>query len=204
MPVSLNFFSNSEYFKGSSSVSLTSASERQIGKYTSPVFINYGYGIRIDTYNLKNDQIFSQANDELNLSTFSGGNLKYSILRETYLEIPVNLSFVLNPKYKDFEGVRYLDATKKQLRVGLGLYGGVRIGNRIRYKYSNAESGKNIFVQKVENGVNPFIFGSKFSIGYNGINIFVKKDFSSVFNNSANISEKNALQIGIELATINF
>ncbi|MFC6267947.1 hypothetical protein [Frigoriflavimonas asaccharolytica] len=201
---SFNFFNGSQDFKGSLSTSITSVRERQIGKYTSPLFINYGYGIRVDTYQLKGNQVLSQANDQLNVSPFANGDLKYSILRESYLEIPVNLSYVLNRKYIYQEGEKVLDADANQWRVGVSLYGGVRIGNRIRYKYSNAESDKNIFIQKVENGVNPFIFGTKLSIGYAGFNLFVKKDFSPIFNSDANIAEKHALQIGIELATFNF
>lgn len=203
---SLNFFKNPETinFGQSRSSSITTVSERQIGKYTSPVFINYGLGIRYDMYVLKNNQVFTQNSNQLNLSTFTGGDLKYSWLKESYLEIPVNVSFVLNPKYIDYDGDKYLDATKNQLRVGVGIYGGVRIGNRIRYKYSNAESGKNIAIQKVENGVNPFIFGTKLSIGYAGFNIFVKKDLVPIFNNDANIKEKNGLQIGIEIANLIF
>lgn len=203
---SFNFFKNPETinFGRSNSTSITSVRERQIGKYTSPVFINYGLGLRIDSYVLKNNQIFTQNSNQLQLSNFTGGDLKYSMLKESYLEIPVNFSFVLNPKYIDFEGDKYLDATKDQLRFGVGIYGGVRIGNRIRYKYSNAESSKNIFIQKVENGVDPFIFGTKLSIGYAGFNIFVKKDLVSIFNSKANIKEKNGLQIGIELANLGF
>lgn len=203
---SLDFFNNPETIRAgkSGSYSITSVSERQIGKYKSPVFINYGLGIRVDTYTLKNNQVFTQSNNQLQLSTFNSGNLKYSILRESYLEIPVNVNFVLNPKYVDYAGEKVLDADERQFRFGVGIYGGVRIGNRIRYKYSNAESGKNIFIQKVENGVNPFIFGTKLSIGYSGFSIYVKKDLVPVFNNDADIKEKNSLQIGLELLNFNF
>ena len=125
--------------------------ERQIGKYASPVFVNFGLGIRSDSYDLRNDKVFTQNSNQLQLSTFTSGNLKYSRLKVDFIELPVNFNFVLNPKYVDYDGEKYIDATRSQLRVGLGVYGGVKIGNRIRYKYSNAESSKNIFIQSLAN-----------------------------------------------------
>ena len=178
--------------------------ERQMGKYTSPVFYSYGLGLRSDSYNLTGDQVFTQQNNQLQISPFLNGNLKYSRLGVDYLEIPLNFIFVLNPKYIDFDGEKYIDAKKRQLRVGVGVYGGVKVGNRIRYKYSNVESSKNIFIQRVNNGINAFEFGGKLSIGYAGINLFLKRDFTPAFNNDAVIANKYPMQVGIEFVSLNF
>ena len=202
----LNFSNNSDgiSFGKSRSSNIGIRWERQLGKNTSPVFYSYGLGLRSDSYNLKGDQVFTQQNNQLQISPFLNGNLKYSRLGVDYLEIPLNFNFVLNPKYIDFDGEKYLDAKKRQLRVGVGVYGGVKVGNRIRYKYSNAESSKNVFIQRVNNGINAFEFGGKLSIGYAGINLFLKRDFTPAFNNDAVIANKYPMQVGIEFVSLNF
>lgn len=202
----LNFSNNSDgiSFGKSRSSNLGIRWERQLGKNTSPVFYSFGLGLRSDSYNLRGDQVFTQQNDQLLISPFFNGNLKYSRLMVDYLEIPLNFNFVLNPKYIDYDGEKYLDANKRQLRVGVGVYGGVKVGNRIRYKYSNAESSKNIFIQRVHNGLNSFEFGGKVSIGYAGINLFLKKDFTPAFNADASVANKYPMQVGIEFVSLNF
>lgn len=196
-------FSGTE-FSNSRSSYIGLRMERQLGKFTSPAFISFGLGLRSDSYNLKVDQVFTQQNNQLQISPFTNGNLKYSYMNLDFIEIPVDFNFVLNPKYIDYEGEKYLDATKNQLRVGVGVYGGLKIGNRIRYKYSNLESKKNVFIQRVENGLNNFEFGAKVSVGYYGINLFLKRDFTSIFNNDAAVDSKYAMQVGIEIISLNF
>ncbi len=201
-----NFFKNDSETRFGQNVSYNYAikGEFQIGKFTSPVFMSYGLGFRSDTHDLGRSRVFAQANDKLFVAPFSGGDLKRSQLRINYLEIPVDFNFVLNPKYIEHEGVKYLDASKKQIRVGVGIYGDLKVGEKIKYQYANSESRRNDFAQKVENGVNPFVFGAKLSAGYGGFNLFVKKDFTPLFNNSALLNNKLGLQFGIELAGLNF
>ena len=177
--------------------------ERQIGKFTSSVFYTYGLNLRSDSYNLKGSRIFTQENNQLAISPFTAGDLKYSRIIIDYLEIPLDLSFVLNPKYIEYEGEKYLDATKNQFRVGAGVYGGVKVGNRIRYKYSNVESRKNIAIQRAENGLNDFEFGARISVGYAGFNLYIKKDFTPAFNDAASLGNKYPVQIGLELVSLN-
>lgn len=201
-----NFFNNkSEVRLGQSmSWSLTYRGEKQLGKFKSPVFFNYGLGYRGDGYDLGAGRVFAQTPDHLYIAPFEAGNIKYSTLQVHYLEVPVGINFVLNPKYVEFEGTEYLDATKNQLRVGLGIYGGVKVGNRIKYRYSNDVSNKIVVQERVSDGVNPFLFGGKFSVGYGGINLFLKKDFTPVFEKSTQLNNKYGLQFGIELMNFSF
>ncbi len=203
---SLNIFEKTDFIKSGNYTSGNGALkfEHQLGKLRSPIFVNYGITYREDAYKLNDSKIAVQNNNRLQFMDFTAGNLKYSFVKAKYIEIPVGLKFVLNPKYLDFEGDQYLDMTKKQFIVGLGFYGGIKIDSGIRYNYSNDVSKRNVFTQKIENGLNDFVFGTKLTVGYGGINIFLKKDLTPVFNNDASISNKYGLQLGIELANIIF
>jgi hypothetical protein len=201
-----NFFNKPEEirFGQSGSYSIQFKFEMQIGEYSSPLLLNFGLGFRGDTYDVGGSMVFAQGNGKLFQETFTGGNLKYSQLKTEYIEIPVGVQFVLNPKYVTIDGEKFLDNDKKQLRIGVGVYGGVKIGNRIKYKYSDEASNSNVFRQRVEDGINPFIFGGKLSIGYGGISLYVKKDLTPIFNSDALMNNKNSLQIGLEIFNLTF
>lgn len=201
-----NFFNNSSEirFGQSGSYNYSLKSEQQIGKYTSPVFVHYGLGIRADSHDLGPARVFAQQDNSLFIKPFTSGDIRRSQLKVEYLEVPLDVRFVLNPKYIEYEGQKYLDGSKKQFSVGVGLYGDLRISNRIRYIYSDDVSSRNQFRQKAEDGLSKFIFGSKLSVGYGGLNLFLKKDFTPIFDSNAKMNNKHGLQIGIELASVNF
>jgi hypothetical protein len=52
--------------------------------------------------------------------------------------------------------------------------------------------------------MNDIIFGAKLGIGYRGFNLFVQKDLTPTFNDNAQLKKKYGLQIGIEIANVNF
>ena len=56
----------------------------------------------------------------------------------------------------------------------------------------------------LDDGVDAFLFGGKFSLGYGGVTLFIKKDFTPIFNDKANLPNKNGIQFGIEIANIDF
>ncbi|SEF60146.1 hypothetical protein SAMN05421847_0424 [Halpernia humi] len=199
------FETDSEMRIGNShSFEIQARHERQVGGFESPVFIRYGLAYRSDTYMPKRPQVFVQNNDRLFLQDYADGNLKRSKLRNVYITLPVEFQFVLNPKYTNFEDVKYLDATKKQFRIGVGVYAGVNTRSIVKVKYHDVNGKFQKYDYTLDYGVNPFLFGGKLSISYGGFNIFIKKDFTSIFNSHADLPNKNAIQIGIDLSSINF
>ncbi|MCX8532327.1 hypothetical protein [Chryseobacterium luquanense] len=197
-------FSKGNELKNSTSGNFTLRYENQLGKTTSPVFYRVGLGWRLETIVPSNDKIFAQDDKNLYITDFTGNNFKNAWLRTDYIYIPVEAIFVLNPKFKDYEGVRYIDNTKKQLRIGVGLYGGTKINDRIHLQYKNDFGNRVYNRDAVSKGLNPFIFGGKISIEYFGFNIYIMKDFTSVFNNEALIRNKKGVQIGIDLWALTF
>ncbi|MBL1220869.1 hypothetical protein JET18_08475 [Chryseobacterium sp. L7] len=178
--------------------------EDQIGGFKSPVFYRIGLGVRSDKYVPKYGQVFKQENNTLFVDDFDRGSLRNTKLNITYLYVPVDLRFVLNPKYIEYEGVKYLDNRKRQLSLIMGIYGGVKVGSVNYIKYSNVNSKRIVERERIMNGVNDFVVGGKFGISYAGFNLFVQKDFNPIFNDSALLKKKYGLQFGIEIANLDF
>lgn len=178
--------------------------EDQIGGYKSPVFYRVGLGVRSDKYVPKYDKVFKQENNALFVDDFDRGNLRRTQFNNTYLYVPVDLRFVLNPKYTEYEGVQYLDNRKRQFSLILGIYGGLKVGSVNYIKYSNENSKRIVERERIMHGVNDFIVGGKFGISYGSFKVFIQKDFTPAFNDSALLKNKYGLQIGLEFVNIIF
>lgn len=203
---SFNPFENDSEMRigNSHSVEVQFRKDRQLGSFTSPWFIRYGLAYRTDTYMPKRPQVFVQENSQLFLDNFENGRLKRSKLRNVYLTLPVEFQLYLNPKYTEYDGKQYLDAKKKMWKIGLGAYAGINTRSIVKVKYYNENDHFKKYDYTLDDGVNAFLFGGKFSLGYGGVNLFIKKDFTPIFNDRALLPNKNGIQIGIEIANIDF
>jgi hypothetical protein len=178
--------------------------ENQLGGFKSPVFYRIGVDYRWDRSKAKYDRVFSQDNNKLEIKDFTKGNLKDAYLDNHFIYIPVDFRFVINPKYIEYDGVKYLDNRKSQFNIIAGIYGGARVASTISNKYSNEFNNSILERKRLNHGVNDFIVGGKLGIGYAGFNIYVQKDFTPTFNNNANLTNKYGLHIGIELMNVSF
>lgn len=178
--------------------------ENQLGKSTSPLSYRFGVGLRTDNYSPKSGKVFAQDARSLFVEDFSKGNLKKSHLTSLSLYIPLEVKWVLNPKYKEYKGQNYLDNTKNQFYLLGGIYGGLKLSNTLYTRYSNDLSKRIVNREKASHGINDAFFGGKIGVGYGGINLYIQKDFTPTFNNSAQINNKYAFQIGVEFLDINF
>ncbi|MCU7616718.1 hypothetical protein NZ698_05875 [Chryseobacterium sp. PBS4-4] len=202
---SLNLANRSEIkFGKSSSYVIEYRATRQFGSLTSPVFYRIGLGLRTDTYGLDNSKVFVQQDRQIYLSDFTQGNLKKSRISNYYVTVPIDFVFVLNPKYTTENDVRMLDNSKGNFRVSAGVYGGVRYLSQNQIIYKNFEDHRTSYRENIDGSVNNFLLGGKLSLGYGALNIFIKKDFTSIFNENAKINNKYGIQIGLELLYINF
>lgn len=177
---------------------------RQFGSLTSPVFYRFGLGYRGDTFVPSDSKVFSYDNDELFLTDFTSGNLKKSRFVNHYVVVPVDFVFVLNPKYIVENNEKMLDNSKGNLRLSAGVYGGVRVVSQNQIIYKNADNHRVVYKEDIPGMANNFIFGGKLALGFGAFNIYVQKDFTPIFNESAKINNKYGFQIGLELLYINF
>ncbi len=213
--IGANLASKDDYFKFYSkdsemrntiinSTSLALRYEDQLGGSKSPVFYRLGLGLRTDKLTPKYGQVFTQREGKLMVDEFTRGDMKRTYLRNTYIYIPAELRFVLNPKYTEYNGVKYVDNRKSQLSIITGIYGGVNVGSMNYIKYSDDDSKRIVEKERMMQGVNNFVFGGKLGIGYGGINLFIQKDFTPTFNGDAQLKKKYGLQIGIEIVNLDF
>ncbi|MPS72764.1 MAG: hypothetical protein E2590_06360 [Chryseobacterium sp.] len=203
---SFNPFENDSEMRigNSHSVEVQFRKDKQLGSFTSPWVLRYGLAYRTDTYMPKRPQVFVQDHSQLFLEDFQEGNLKRSKLRNVYLTLPIEFQLYMNPKYTEYDGKQYLDVRKKMWKVGLGAYAGINTRSIVKVKYHNENDKFKKYDYTLDDGVNAFLFGGKFSLGYGGVNLFIKKDFTPIFNSKANLPNKNGIQIGIEIANIDF
>jgi len=203
---SFNPFENDSEMRigNSHSVEVQFRKDKQLGSFKSPWILRYGLAYRTDTYMPKRPQVFVQDNSQLFLEDFQQGSLKRSKLRNVYLTLPIEFQLYLNPKHTEYDGKQYLDVRKKMWKVGLGAYAGINTRSIVKVKYHNENDKFKKYDYTLDDGVNAFLFGGKFSLGYGGVNLFIKKDFTPIFNNKANLPNKNGIQIGIEIANIDF
>lgn len=178
--------------------------ENQLGNFTSPLFYRIGIGMRSDNFAPKYGKVFAQDNQSLFIQDFTKGSLKSRSLYSTYITLPVELRWVLNRKYTEYEGVKYVDNRQSQFYILGGFYGGVRVGSTIYNKYSTEYSKRIVERETVTKGLNDFIFGGKFGIGYGAVALYIQKDFTPTFNNDAMLTKKYGLQIGLELVSLTF
>ncbi|MFC3157757.1 hypothetical protein [Chryseobacterium arachidis] len=177
---------------------------RQLGKLTSPVFYRIGLGSRNDSYKLADSKVVVQQNDQISLDNFTAGNLRNSRISNNYITVPVDFVFVLNPKYTTEKNEKMLDNTKGNFRLTAGVYGGIRYLSQSQILYKNFEDHKVNYRENINDSVNNFLFGGKLSLGYGALNVFIKKDFTPIFNDNAKINNKYGIQIGLELLYVNF
>lgn len=191
-------------FGNSHSFEIQFRHDMQLGNEASPWFFRYGVAYRTDTYMPKRPQVFVQNNQQLYLENFENGSLKRSKLRNVYLTLPVEFQVVLNPKYTEYEGKTYIDGRKKMFKIGLGAYAGVNTRSIAKVKYYNPDGKFDKYQYTLDDGVNSFLFGGKLTLGYGSFNLFIKKDFTPIFNDKAILPSKNAIQVGIELINFDF
>lgn len=196
--------SSEAMFGRSSSIVFEYRATRQFGKLTSPVFYRIGLGLRNDSYKLADSKVVVQQDRQISLDDFTAGYLKNSRIINNYITVPVDFVFVLNPKYTTQNNEKMLDNSKGNFRISAGIYGGVRYLSQSQILYKNFEDHRVNYRENINGSVNNFIFGGKLSLGYRALNVFIKKDFTPIFNDNAKINNKYGIQIGLELLYINF
>lgn len=159
---------------------------------TSPWAITSGLGFSWRTVRLDNNMFFTKnANNEVYLEK-AGGDLSKSKLRTGYIIVPLGVQYnfsKLKNAGMDVQYRRFYNGFK----IGANVYGGARMST------NNIIDGNDGELRNRENyQVNPYIYGAQLTFSYNSISVFVKKDFSNFFKDSAFKNDK-ALIFGIAI-----
>ncbi|SHH01470.1 hypothetical protein [Winogradskyella jejuensis] len=154
--------------------------------------LNYGFSFQWNKFDIKNNQYFVENGDQTTLQDFPL-DLKNAKFRVTNLVFPVHLEF--GPSEKKDYGNRIRYFTDDHFRVGIGGYGGVRLGSMQKLVYEDAEGDRVKDKQKRNFNASNFVYGLSGYIGWGDWSIYAKYDLSPLFKDQA--FDQNNISLGL-------
>ncbi|MDF2551553.1 MAG: PorT family protein [Chryseobacterium sp.] len=157
---------------------------------TSPWGLISGIGFSWRTVRLDNNMLFAKdSNADVYVANYQG-NTDKSKLRTGYIIVPLGLQYNFSKLKNAGMDIQYRPYSDG-FRIAANMYGGVKMSS------NNIVSGdREDFRDRGNYKVNPFVYGAQFTVSYDNISLFVKKDFSNFFKDSYFQNDK-ALVFGI-------
>lgn len=176
---------------GSDFVELGIAWNTRVFKNSNALRLKYGLSFQWNKLNPKDDQYFSQDGNTTTLETFPS-ELRKSQFRVTNVVVPIFFEFGPSKKIEKDDYFRY--TTQKQIKFGVGAYGGFNIGTQQKLKYK--EDGDRV-KQKIRRNYNTsdFVYGLSAYIGMDAISLYAKYDLNTVFKDQG--IDQNNVSLGI-------
>lgn len=149
--------------------------------------LKYGFSFQWNKLNIKNNHYLVNNDGGINLEPFpnSANKIKF---RMTNLVFPVHLEFGSSKRIDRDSYFRY--STKKQLKIGVGFYGGFNIQSLQKLKYTDVNGNK--AKDKLKGGYNTsnLIYGPSAYIALGSTAVYFKYDLNPIFKDQA-ISQNN-------------
>ncbi|MFK7832847.1 MAG: hypothetical protein AB8B52_06205 [Winogradskyella sp.] len=153
--------------------------------------LKYGLSIQWNKLNIKDNQYLVNTNGAINLEEFPL-NVNKVKFRSTNLVFPMHIEFGPSKKIEKDDYFRYSKHNK--LKIGLGGYAGVNIGNMQKIKYKvDGEREKD--KQRGNYEVSPFIYGLSGYIGIDEVSLYVKYDLNPLFQDQ--LVNQNNISVGV-------
>ncbi|WP_439152794.1 hypothetical protein [Winogradskyella sp.] len=176
---------------GSGFVELGWVWQTRLLKNSNLLRLNYGFSFQWNKLNVKGDLYFVQDGAETTLQEFPVG-LKKSQFRVTNLVFPVHLE-IGGWNKKDYGNrVRYFNHDK--FKLGIGGYGGFRIGTQQKLKFK--EDGDRV-KDKIRRNYNTsnFVYGLSAYVGIGDISLYAKYDLNPLFKDQD--VDQNNISVGV-------
>lgn len=158
-------------------------------------WLRFKYGLSLQYNGLKptDNRYFVKSGDITSLEVFSE-DLKKSKLRFTNLVVPVFFEFGPSKKIEGEDYFRY--STSRKFKVGIGAYGGLRIGTKQKLKYK-VDGDREKDKIKSDFNASDFVYGVSGYIGVGGISLYGKYDLNPLFK-SPNAKQNN-ISLGLRI-----
>ena len=144
--------------------------------------INYGFSFQWNKLDIKDDQYFVQNGEQTTLQDFPL-DLRQAKFRVTNLVVPVHLEFG-GSKKKDYgDRIRYFEDGK--FKIGLGGYGGVRLGTMQKLRYDDVDNNRVKSKEKRNFNASNFVYGLSGYIGIGDWALYAKYDLNPLFKDQA-------------------
>ncbi|MXS72965.1 outer membrane beta-barrel protein [Flavobacteriaceae bacterium W22] len=158
---------------------------------TSPWGLISGIGFSWRTVRPDNNMVFAKQDSDVILSKYDG-NLDKAKLRTGYIMVPLGFQYNFSKLKNAGMDIQYRPYSEG-FRVGANAYGGIRMSTNNIIK-SDSQSIRD----RSNYQVNPFVYGAQFTVSYDNISLFLKKDFSNFFKDGYFENDK-ALVFGLAL-----
>jgi len=158
---------------------------------SNAIRLRYGFSFQWNKFSPKSDRYFVQDGNTTTLETFPD-NLQDSQFRVTNLVVPIFFEF--GPSRKIDRDTYFRYTTRRQFKIGIGAYGGFRIGTQQKLKFK--EDGDRV-KQKTRRNYNAtdLVYGLHGYVGVGNISLFAKYDLNTVFKDQA--VDQNGISMGV-------
>lgn len=183
---------DSPYKIGSSSfIELGYAWKTRIFENTNFWRLKYGFSFQWNKLKLKDNNYLVNTNGDISLQEFPLDAKKIKF-RTTNLVFPMHIEFGPSKKIEKEDYFRY--STHKKLKIGLGGYAGVNIGDMQKIKYKeNGDNEKD--KQRNQFEVSEFVYGLSGYVALGEVALYVKYDLNPLFKNQS--IDQNNISVGL-------
>ncbi|SDR66210.1 hypothetical protein SAMN04515667_0093 [Formosa sp. Hel1_31_208] len=155
--------------------------------------LNYGFSFQWNKLNIKDNLYFVQDGNATTLQEFPL-ELNKSQFRVTNLVFPMHLEFGPSRKREYDNRIRY--TTDNQFKVGIGAYGGFRVGTQQKLKYKVDGDRVKDKIRRNYN-VSNFVYGLSAYVGFGDLALYAKYDLNPLFKDQT--VEQNNISLGFRL-----
>jgi len=176
---------------GSGFIELGYAWKTRIFENTNFWRLKYGFSMQWNKLKIKDNNYLVNTDGNISLQEYplDADKIKF---RTTNLVIPIHLEFGPSKKIEKEDYFRY--STFKKLKVGLGGYAGLNIGNMQKIKYKeDGEREKDKQRDQLE--VSEFIYGLSGYVALGNVALYVKYDLNPLFKNQE--VDQNNISVGL-------
>ena len=176
---------------GSGYVELGFSWNTRVFENSNAVRFKYGLSLQWNKFTPKDDKFFEQDGNDTTLETFPS-NLIESEFRITNLVVPIFFEFGPSKKVEKDNYYRY--STHNKFKVGIGAYGGFRIGTQQKLRFK--EDGDRV-KQKIRRNYNAadVVYGLSAYVGFDNVSLYAKYDLNTVFKDQ--VIDQNNISIGL-------
>ena len=176
---------------GSGFIELGYAWKTRIFENTNFWRLKYGFSFQWNKLKIKDNNYLVNTNGDISLQEYplDADKIKF---RTTNLVIPMHIEFGPSKKIEKEDYFRY--STHKKLKIGLGGYAGLNLGNMQKIKYKeDGEREKDKQRDQLE--VSEFIYGLSGYVALGDVALYVKYDLNPLFKNQ--VVDQNNISVGL-------
>jgi len=153
--------------------------------------LKYGFSLQWNKLKIKDNNYLVNTDGDISLQEYpiDADKIKF---RTTNLVFPMHIEFGPSKKIEKEDYFRY--STHKKLKIGLGGYAGLNLGNMQKIKYKE-DGEREKEKQRDQFEVSEFIYGLSGYIALGDVALYVKYDLNPLFKNQ--VVDQNNISVGL-------